>query len=63
MKGVFYEPTSPQLVRDELKYNANFKDSLTRTVEEEEQKRRSGSSASKPYYEESMRSASPYGNY
>lgn len=35
MKGVFFESKAPVLIRDELKYNYNFKDSLQQTMEEE----------------------------
>lgn len=35
MKGVFYEPKTPALIRDELRYNPGFKDSLQQTVEQE----------------------------
>ena len=47
MRQVFYEPTAPPILRDELKYNSGFKDSLQQTMEQEEIKRRAYSSNQK----------------
>ena len=35
MKGAFYEPSTPPLIRDELRYDAGFKDALQKTMEQE----------------------------
>lgn len=52
MKGVFFQTKAPLLIRDELRYNPGFKDSLQQTVEQEEFKRRRMSNTPKEAYEE-----------
>mgnify|MGYP000324302193 CR=1 FL=1 len=60
MRGVFFEPTGPPLIRDELKYDVGFKDSLQKTMEQEEFKRRAVSNTPKEFQAERPKENSNY---
>lgn len=60
MKGVFYESNTPVLIRDELRYNYGFKDSLQKTLEEEAYKKQLQANTTRTSFEQPTAVVAPY---